>query len=166
MDSLIQDVRHTFHQLWKSPAFAFTAVISLALGIAATTSVFSVVYGVLVNPYPYAHSERMVHLVLAVQAGGKYWPNLTGPQLESLRQAHAVQSVAAEEDWDLTTTGKDVPEDVQAVYLTATLTAILGFRPFLGAALCFQMHRRAKIRNPSQSSITSSGNGITAAIPA
>lgn len=135
MDSLLQDIRYAFQQLWKSPAFAFTAVISLALGIAATTSVFSVVYGVLVDPYPYAHSERMVHLVLIDPAGGDYWPGLTGPQLQMLRQTHAVQSVAAEDDWDLTTTGKDVPDDVQAVYLTPNATTHFGVPALLGRGL-------------------------------
>ncbi len=51
-------------QLAKSPGFSITAVISLALGIGATTAVFSVVYGILVNPYPYAAPDRMVHMRL------------------------------------------------------------------------------------------------------
>lgn len=135
MNSLLQDVRYALQQLWRSPAFAFTAVISLALGIAATTSVFSVVYGVLINPYPYAHSERMVHLVVVDPAGSEHWVNLTGPQIQLLRQAHAVQSVAADDDWDLITTGKDVPEDVEAHYLTPNVTDHLGVPALLGRGL-------------------------------
>lgn len=132
VDSLIQDIKYAFQQILKSPGFALTAVISLALGIAATTSVFSVVYGVLVNPYPYAHSERMVHLVAIGPSGGEDWPNLTGSQLETFRKASVVQSVAAEDDWDLITTGKDVPEDVEATYLTPNYVSHFGVPALIG----------------------------------
>lgn len=58
MQTLLQDFRFSLRQLIKSPGFTLTAVISLALGIGATTAVFSVVYGILMNPYPYAGSDR------------------------------------------------------------------------------------------------------------
>ena len=57
------DVRYGLRMLLKNPGFGIVAVLSLALGIGATTAVFSVVYGVLVSPYPYANSDRMAHLV-------------------------------------------------------------------------------------------------------
>src|SRR5437764_14285904 len=52
---IADDVRYGLRMLLKNPGFAIVAILSLALGIGATTAVFSVVYGVLVNPYPYAH---------------------------------------------------------------------------------------------------------------
>ncbi|WP_353063537.1 DUF1214 domain-containing protein [Tunturibacter psychrotolerans] len=61
MSSLIQDIRHAIRQLLKSPGFTITAILSLACGIAATSAVFSVVWGVVMNPYPYAAPDRMVH---------------------------------------------------------------------------------------------------------
>src|ERR1700686_1462957 len=51
---IADDARYGMRMLLKNPGFAIVAVLSLALGIGATTAVFSVVYGVLVNPYPYA----------------------------------------------------------------------------------------------------------------
>jgi hypothetical protein len=49
----MQDLRYSFRQLVKMPGFALTAIVSLALGIGATTAVFSVVYAIIVDPYPY-----------------------------------------------------------------------------------------------------------------
>src|SRR5437879_12113416 len=54
------DARYEMRILWKNPGFTIVAILSLALGIGATTAVFSVVYGVLVNPYPYRSEERRV----------------------------------------------------------------------------------------------------------
>jgi hypothetical protein len=51
MQTLIQDLRYSVRQLIKSPGFTLTAVISLALGIGATTAVFSVIYAALIDPY-------------------------------------------------------------------------------------------------------------------
>ena len=53
MQTLIQDLRYSLRQLIRNPGFALTAVISLALGIGATTAVFSVIYAALINPYPF-----------------------------------------------------------------------------------------------------------------
>src|SRR5579862_9201342 len=103
MQTLLQDFRFSFRQLFKSPGFSLTAILSLALGIGATTAVFSVVYAVLMNPYPYRASDRMVHLVLEPKKGGRYFAGLTGPQVHQLRLSRSVESVVAEDDWSLTT---------------------------------------------------------------
>jgi len=53
MNTFTQDLHFAFRQFRKSPGFVVTCVVSLMLGIGATTAIFSVVYGVLVDPYPY-----------------------------------------------------------------------------------------------------------------
>jgi len=53
MKTLLQDIRFGVRQLVKIPGFSLTAIVSLALGIGATTAVFSVVYAILMDPYPY-----------------------------------------------------------------------------------------------------------------
>src|SRR5258708_39902473 len=62
MNGVLQDLRYAFRQIRKSPGFAFTTLLSLTLGIGATTAIFSVVYAVLLDPYPYRDADRMVHV--------------------------------------------------------------------------------------------------------
>jgi hypothetical protein len=59
LDSILSDCRLALRQLRKSPAFSAVAVLTLALGIGATTAIFSIIDGVLLNPYPYKNSERL-----------------------------------------------------------------------------------------------------------
>jgi predicted permease len=135
MRALLQDSIFSFRQLRKSPGFALTAILSLALGIGATTAVFSVVHGVLMNPYPYKDTDRMVHLVLRDKAGNKRWPGLTGPQIRLVRQARSIESVVGEDDWNLTTTDEDLPEDAAAVYMTPNATTHFGVPALFGRGL-------------------------------
>jgi len=60
--SFRQDFRYSLRQLFTNPGFALTAILSLALGIGATVSVFSVIYGVLLHPFPYANIDRLANL--------------------------------------------------------------------------------------------------------
>src|SRR5580692_6510996 len=135
LEDLYDDARYGMRMLLKNPGFTCVAILSLALGIGATTAVFSVVYGVLVNPYPYANSDRMVHLVVHDAAGNRRFVNLNGPQLQQLRQASSVESVAAMDGWNLSTTGGDLPEDVQGIYLTSNAFNYFGVPMLLGRGL-------------------------------
>src|SRR3984885_15804914 len=64
MRTFMQDLQYALRQFRKSPGSLLTAVLSLALGIGATTAVFSVVRAVLLDPYPYKDADRMVHVEL------------------------------------------------------------------------------------------------------
>src|SRR5215510_1028754 len=87
MRTLFQDLRFSYREWSKRPGLALTAILSLALGIGATTAVFSVIYALLVNPYPYKAADRMAHLIVLNEKGEDWWVELTGPQLKVVGQA-------------------------------------------------------------------------------
>src|SRR3974390_787552 len=135
MHGFLQDLRYGARQLRHSPGFTATAILSLALGIGATTAVFSVVYAVVLDPYPYVEVDRMIHLVVTTKQGEDWWLSFTGPQYQQIRQSPSVESAFAQDEWNLTTTGGDLPEDVDAVYLTGNAFNQLGVPALMGRGL-------------------------------
>jgi len=136
MRTLLQDLRYSLRQLIKLPGFTLTAILSLALGIGATTAVFSVVYAILMDPYPYAASNRMIHMrLLNPQGDPEGYLGLTGSQWHELRKSPVVEDAFMEDDWNLTVTGSDLPEDVQGTYLTSNAFNFLGVPAALGRGL-------------------------------
>jgi predicted permease len=135
MKTVLQDLRYTFRQLIKMPGFTATAVISLALGIGATTAVFSVVYAILEDPYPYAAPDRMIHMRFLTPDGGTRGFGITGTQWQQLRKSPVVEDTFLEDDWSLTVTGSDVPEDVNGVYFTSNAFNFFGVPAALGRGL-------------------------------
>jgi putative ABC transport system permease protein len=133
---VLQDLRYFFREFRKKPGLALTAVISLALGIGATTAVFSVIYGLLANPFPYKSADRMIHLTLVPESGNDWWIGVTGPQLKLLRQIKCIESVAASwGTWNLTTTDEELPQDVPSTQLTANSGSYFGVPALLGRTL-------------------------------
>src|SRR5437762_13409780 len=104
MHSVASDLRYAGRELLRRPGFALTAVLSLALGIGATSAVFSVVYAVLINPFPYVGAERIASIDVLDKSGANRFFGLTGAQMEQLIQSPAVESFVAEDGWNLTTT--------------------------------------------------------------
>ena len=69
MNSPASDLRYAARELRRRPGFTLTAVLSLALGAGATSAVFSVIYAVLIDPFPYVGADRMMQLSLKDTAG-------------------------------------------------------------------------------------------------
>ena len=132
MQSLISDLQYSARELRKRPGFVLTAVVSLALGIGATSAVFSVIYAVLIDPFPYPGAERMTEPRLLDKAGEQRFVGLSGPQLDLIRQTRSVESVAALDGWNLTTTDGDLPEDVNASYISPNAPNHWGVRALMG----------------------------------
>lgn len=132
---LRQDLVFAFRQFRKSPGFAATAIVSLMLGIGATTAVFSVVYAILLNPYPYKDAARMGYLQIVDKSGANRGFGMSAREFERLQQVHALASVMAIDDWSLTTTDGDLPENTEGIYLTPGGMAELGMPALLGRTL-------------------------------
>jgi len=132
LTTLLQDIRYALRQLWNHPGFALTAILSLALGIGATISVFSIIYAVLMNPWPYQGADRIANISLLDKSGNGQGYGLNGPQTRELAQAKSLEYVVAFDGWNLTITGSDVPEDVQALYFTGNVFQMLGVPAMLG----------------------------------
>jgi len=135
MKTVFQDVRFAIRQLIKMPGFTLTAIVSLALGIGATTAVFSVVYAILMDPYPYKDPDRMIHMRLTMPSGDLNGFGVTGTQCQELRKSPVVEDTFLEDDWKPSITGGDLPEDVQGVYLSSNGFNFLGVPAALGRGL-------------------------------
>jgi predicted permease len=132
MGNLLQDLRFAFRQLRSSPAFAITAVLSLTLGIGATTAIFSVVYGVLVDPYPYKDANRMVHVELRDKDGRGPLLVVNGTEFQELKKASTVDDVFLQKSETRTMTGNQLPVSVQVGLYSPNLFEYMGNPPFLG----------------------------------
>jgi predicted permease len=132
MSTFLQDLRYSLRQLFKNPGVSLTAILSLALGIGATVSVFSLIYSVLMNPWPYQGADRIANIALLDKSGERQGYGLNGPQTRELAKAKSLEYVVAFNGWNLTVTGTDVPEDVQAMDFTGSVFQMLGVPAMLG----------------------------------
>ncbi len=135
MHTLVQDLRYALRQLRSAPGFTVTAILSLALGIGATTAVFSVVYAILFDPYPYANPDRMIHMQLVNSKGDLNGFGLTAGQWQQLRKSPAIEDAFITDEWNLTVTGHDVPEDVSADFMSSNAFNYFGVPMALGRGL-------------------------------
>ncbi len=74
MSTLLQDFRYAWRQIYKNPGVSLTAMLSLALGIGATVSVFSIIYAVLMNPWPYQGADRIANIAFLMGPRRRNWP--------------------------------------------------------------------------------------------
>ena len=133
MRSLWTDFRFAARELRRRPGFTLTAVLSLALGIGATSAVFSVIYAVLIDPFPYPGADRISELRLVDKSGSdQHGIGLSGTQADLLRQAKAIEDITLMDWWNLTTTDGDLPEDVKANYLSPNAPNHFAVRALMG----------------------------------
>jgi len=132
MPILLQDLRFAFRQILRNPGFSLTAVLSLTLGIGATVAVYSILYDAVLHPWPYAGIDRICDVWLTDNAGHDGTWGLTGPQIQQLRQTHAVEDVVAASSSEETITGSDVPDDARVLEMTGSHIQFLGLPPLLG----------------------------------
>jgi predicted permease len=132
MNRLLQDLRHAFRQFRKSPGFTFTCVISLTLGIGATTAIFSVIYAVLIDPYPYKDAGRMVHVELRNKEDRGPLLVVNGSEYQDLRKLACVDDVFLQQQKQVVLTGDHFPISVNAGQYSPNLFTYMGVPPVLG----------------------------------
>src|SRR6202041_2939900 len=131
MTTLSQDLRYAIRLFLKSPSFAGIAVLTLALGIGANTTLFSVVNGVLLNPLPYPHSGQLV-AVYAKTPGVDQGPIVYLNFLDWQRDTQAFSSLAAYRNQDYNVTGTAEAERLSGYMISDGFFSTLGVQPVLG----------------------------------
>jgi predicted permease len=120
------DLRATLRGLRRRPAFSVTAIVTLSLGIGATTAVFSIVDAILLRPLPFAEPHRLVAI----------WPNrfLASREVAYLREhARSYDEIALfSPGWLMALTDVEVPQQLNAGRMSGNLFSMVGARPLLG----------------------------------
>lgn len=138
MHWILQDLRDAFRGLRKQPSFAFLAILALALGIGASTTIFSAIYGVLLNPFPYTNANRIVdfyiHDTSNSRPGGRTFFKAT-EFIEYDKERSLFEDVIGGGNEDVLYTTKEGTELFTGAYVTPNTFAFLGVPAQLGRTL-------------------------------
>lgn len=134
LEMLSQDLGYAIRSFRRSPAFVLVALLSLTLGIGATSAIFSVIYGVLVAPYPYARpGEIWAPEVRAIDGRGGHGYSLD--ELRALTEVPAFSAVMATSIETVLMTGEFAPESFGGVLLSGNAFNFLGVPPVVGRTI-------------------------------
>ncbi|HTU49696.1 MAG TPA: ABC transporter permease [Acidobacteriaceae bacterium] len=132
MTNLINDLRYAVRQLRKSPGFALTAILILALGIGANAAMFTVLNAVLLRPLPYADVNRLVVPTLFDQHGQRIYGAMYPDIKEWQTRARTLSGIAYARDGSQYLSGVTGGETVSSVQSSANLFSVLGIQPQIG----------------------------------
>jgi len=133
-DTFRQDITHAVRGLIKSPGFAAASLMTLALGIGATSAIFSVVKAVLITPLPYAQPERTVQIFTKWISFEKTW--IADQEVVDFRNmSKTMTAIAAWNSGQQNLTGDGEPLRIGVGFVTANLFDVLGVRPMMGRAI-------------------------------
>ena len=131
MHALTQNLQFTFRHLRRTPAFTLTVVLTLALGIGATTAIFSLVEGVLLRPLPFPAADRLV--LLGDHLGGRPGMSVRAREIETYTLATgAFSSLGGYITTSFELSGGAQPEQINAARLNSQMFPTLGVQPILG----------------------------------
>jgi len=131
VEQLLQDIRYGLRFLRRGPGFTAVAVLTLALGIGASTTIFSAVNPILFEPLPYPHAERITMIWDFAGDGSRLYPTF-GTYRELVERSHSFDAIAVIKPWQPTMTGASEPERLDGQRVSASYFQVLGVRPVLG----------------------------------
>jgi putative ABC transport system permease protein len=131
LDTLLQDVRYCVRMLLKHPGFAIASVLTLALGIGANTTIFTLINGVLLRQLPVKMPEQVFSIWL-VDASASTLPFSIPDFIDFKNQNHVLEDMAAYTDWSTNLTGSGEPERLQGDMVTTNMFQMLGVEAIAG----------------------------------
>src|SRR5215831_7582363 len=130
-DEMFQDLRYGVRMLLKNPGFTIIAIFTLALGIGASTAIFSAVNPILFEPLPYPHADRMVMIWEKRKDGGRI-ESTFGAYRAFVERSRSFAALAVMKPWQPTMTGPTEPERLDGQRVSASYFRSLGVSPALG----------------------------------
>ncbi|HEY2040235.1 MAG TPA: ABC transporter permease, partial [Edaphobacter sp.] len=131
------DIRYGIRSLYRNPSVSLAAILSLALGIGATSAMFNVIYSALLNPFPYADANRIVNpsLIDEKQPLVPTWFHLDPAQYETFIKAKSIDSVLGFRVDSQPETAGELPQDVGVAFVTPNMNEFLGVPALIGRGL-------------------------------
>jgi predicted permease len=131
-ENLLQDVRFALRMFAKSPGFSAIAILTMALGIGATTAIFSLVNVTLLHPLPYPHPEELVRIEDDLPGAGTTDAGISIPEFKDLQRSGIFQYVVLQIFGSANLTGASQPSRMQYEGVSPAYFAMLGVKPQLG----------------------------------
>jgi len=129
--SVISDCRYAIRQFRRNPGFTVVVVLTLALGIGATTAIFSVVYGILLRSLPYSNPSRIMAIFEVDSKGG--WSRVADPNFDDFRdQSRSFQAIAKYSDDIASVSGAAQPTRTTVARISPEFLKVFGVQPMLG----------------------------------
>jgi len=129
-------LRAAFRQLQQDAGYAMAFILTLGLGIGASTAIFSAVEGVLIRPLPYPHADRIVYMQQKLSATGDANTSFSFVEAAEYRnQAATLEEVVEYGDWQFNVVGLGEPRVAYGGLVTSNYFRVLAIHPFLGRAL-------------------------------
>ena len=146
MESIVRDIRYVTRALLRTPAFFMVTIITLALGVGATTAIYSVINGVLLRPLPYAEPDRIVQLWQVGERGGR--SQVSDPNYDDWKAGtRSFSSMAQFSDAGVTSvSGATEPVRVRLAVISREFLTVLGVRPVRGRAFAPEEEREGGAR--------------------
>src|SRR4051812_29760776 len=132
MNSLIQDLRYGIRTLLKRPGFSLIAIATLAIGIGASTTIFTVVNAALLRGLPYKQPDRLYHLWEKTPKQEFSQREFSYPDYQDYQQNNVFEALAGYTGGGAILSGSGEPESIPAPRVTANFFSVLGVDPLLG----------------------------------